>query len=457
MLKTGIIQPESVPGAFTANLRNIVTLYRDCVDKGAQIVLCPAMALSGINTGDLHYRAGFIDQLKAALNYLAKEIMHVPLLMAERYITCYSEHKLQIHILYGGRLYSQEDHLWIDAENPVFPLVKTEFAPGFELSIFQDSADLLIAMQSTSWPHHKPQDDKKNVKLHRAEWQLNVPTAILHPAGAQGEHILPGGSCLITPDDAIARLKLFEQDAAVITAADCVKKEKLPSALTLLRQALCKGTADFITRRGYQTAYVNLLETPYVPILLNLLKNTLPSLRIIGVIPLDDGLKEAAENAVRLAKKLHIEVSQLPVPSMPDALLHTSWLIRHMADEDDACYLSALCATDAFTEPARIRAAIAADFLPLGDLFMHDLKQLFPKEITLTAEQKESSRRLETLCRKENSAGVLLRDIPEHEAEIRRYQRLIEKTAPQRRKLPPRLRLSPRDRQRIPLIHGLRD
>lgn len=52
MLKTGLIQPETIPGHFPRNLRTIVELYRSCLDAGAELVLCPPLALSGVHTGN---------------------------------------------------------------------------------------------------------------------------------------------------------------------------------------------------------------------------------------------------------------------------------------------------------------------------------------------------------------------------------------------------------------------
>ena len=81
MLKTGFIQPETIPGHFPRNLRTIVELYRSCLDAGAELVLCPPLALSGVHTGELALRSGFRTQHRAALAYLAREIADVPLLL----------------------------------------------------------------------------------------------------------------------------------------------------------------------------------------------------------------------------------------------------------------------------------------------------------------------------------------------------------------------------------------
>ena len=81
MLKAGFIQPETIPGHFPKNLRTIVELYRSCLDAGAELVLCPPLALSGVHTGELALRSGFRTQHRAALAYLAREIADVPLLL----------------------------------------------------------------------------------------------------------------------------------------------------------------------------------------------------------------------------------------------------------------------------------------------------------------------------------------------------------------------------------------
>lgn len=65
MLKTGLIQPETIPGHFPRNLRTIVELYRSCLDGGAELVLCPPLALSGMHTGELALRDGFRSQHRA--------------------------------------------------------------------------------------------------------------------------------------------------------------------------------------------------------------------------------------------------------------------------------------------------------------------------------------------------------------------------------------------------------
>ncbi|MFR4223064.1 MAG: hypothetical protein ACLT38_05005 [Akkermansia sp.] len=80
MLKTGLIQPETIPGHFPRNLRTIVELYRSCVDGGAELVLCPPLALSGVHTGELALRSA-LDPAPGGPGLPGTEIADVPLLL----------------------------------------------------------------------------------------------------------------------------------------------------------------------------------------------------------------------------------------------------------------------------------------------------------------------------------------------------------------------------------------
>ena len=103
MLRTGLIQPETIPGQFPRNLRAIVELYRTCLDRGAEIVICPPLALGGMNTGELALRSGFRAQHQAALEYLAREIAEVPLLLGAP-----DAGGIRLYLLRLGRLLPQK-------------------------------------------------------------------------------------------------------------------------------------------------------------------------------------------------------------------------------------------------------------------------------------------------------------------------------------------------------------
>mgnify|MGYP001533014193 FL=1 len=133
MLKAGFIQPETIPGHFPKNLRTIVELYRSCLDAGAELVLCPPLALSGVHTGELALRSGFRTQHRAALAYLAREIADVPLLLGAA-----DAEGIRFHLLRNGLSFPRQAVIPPSPHGkdrvPVFGIRRTEDEAVFSVA-----------------------------------------------------------------------------------------------------------------------------------------------------------------------------------------------------------------------------------------------------------------------------------------------------------------------------------
>ena len=112
--------------------------------------------------------------------------------------------------------------------------------------------------------------------------------------------------------------------------------------------------------------------------------------------------------------------------------------MRQWAEEEGALPLSSLTGTDIMTEPRFLPAALAADFMPLGDLYETELANLFPGFISPAPEAAMRDGFLIRLHRKHESATELANRFPESEREIRRLQRQAPASccapSPERRK-----------------------
>ncbi|MFR4417199.1 MAG: hypothetical protein ACLT8E_07385 [Akkermansia sp.] len=100
-----------------------------------------------------------------------------------------------------------------------------------------------------------------------------------------------------------------------------------------------------------------------------------------------------------------------------------AWLMRQWAEEEGALLLSSLTGTDIMTAPRFLPAALAADFMPLGDLYETELANLFPGFISPAPEAARRDGFLIRLHREHESATELANRFPESEREIRRLQR----------------------------------
>lgn len=79
-MRIGIAQINALVGDFPGNAKRILAAYRECVEKGAELVVTPEMSLVGYPPRDLIFKSQFVPKCLQALDYLADEIGGVPLL-----------------------------------------------------------------------------------------------------------------------------------------------------------------------------------------------------------------------------------------------------------------------------------------------------------------------------------------------------------------------------------------
>ncbi|MBT8036840.1 MAG: NAD+ synthase [Verrucomicrobiae bacterium] len=80
-MKVGIAQINAVVGDFPGNAKRILAAYRECLEKGADLVVVPEMALVGYPPQDLIFKSEFVPKCLQALDYLADETGDVPLVV----------------------------------------------------------------------------------------------------------------------------------------------------------------------------------------------------------------------------------------------------------------------------------------------------------------------------------------------------------------------------------------
>lgn len=80
-MKIGIAQINAVVGDFPGNAKRILAAYRDCLEKGAELVVTPEMSLVGYPPRDLVFKSQFVPKCLQALDYLADETRSVPLIV----------------------------------------------------------------------------------------------------------------------------------------------------------------------------------------------------------------------------------------------------------------------------------------------------------------------------------------------------------------------------------------
>jgi len=80
-MKIGIAQLNAVVGDFPGNAKRILAAYRECLEKGAELVIVPELALVGYPPRDLLFKSQFVPKCLQALDYLADEVKDVPMIV----------------------------------------------------------------------------------------------------------------------------------------------------------------------------------------------------------------------------------------------------------------------------------------------------------------------------------------------------------------------------------------
>ena len=80
-MRIGFAQLNPVVGDITGNARKILEAYRALVDRGAELVLTPELAITGYPPQDLVFKSRFVPLNLEALEKLHAEVGDVPLLV----------------------------------------------------------------------------------------------------------------------------------------------------------------------------------------------------------------------------------------------------------------------------------------------------------------------------------------------------------------------------------------
>ncbi|MBR5184727.1 MAG: hypothetical protein IKW19_00375 [Akkermansia sp.] len=266
--KIGIIQNAPLPGDFSVNLRAIVQGYRECLDHGADIVVASSAALCGVEPHNLVTRRSFINQTKAALETLSRELGHAPLLLAAYTLTI-GDDELYVGMAGDG---DEETDPWMQNDRSIqlvpYLLEKdcvTELENnGIVLingsSFYVDTSDedilpaedndFIVRMPCTPWFAGAATADKES-----RTWEATMAGSVViccRPVGSVGGNVYGGGSGVYsTQGEILQRLPFFEAAAKVVDISKPAVVRHLPQEEELMCGALERGIRDNVRNNGF--------------------------------------------------------------------------------------------------------------------------------------------------------------------------------------------------------------
>lgn len=489
-LKIGVIQNSPLSADFSANLRSIVQAYRDCIDRGAELVIAPAYALTGAELLDLSQRGSFQQQNQLALETLAKEIAHAPLILASystaittideenifgimdfQDIQIDTKHILCPFLLEDGAVTQLEEG---EASDILGARIYVEVGDE-ESATDIDSLDLLVRLSTTAWHAGASISQEES---RRWEAQINhCPVINVHSLGYAEGKIFAGGSCFYNAQGTpVQRLPFFEAAQMVISLDAEGRALALPDEKELLHAAIVSSLRDYTRNMGYIGICLN-LDLPNSKLLALLCSEAVGAQKVHGI--------SFTQDSFTAEKSLGIQLKHLksPLDSSEDEYLQIlnddtlpslkarmkAALLTSYAEQEGIVLISALNRHQLLLGEFTLYGESCGKLLPFGGLYEMDL-YLLSKHISeerpdyFGALTEPSDPQIDNILHRtqdnncssnyliQESDGVLL------ENDVRYVQRRVLCSAEKRAQLPPVLCLeSKEERLQLPICHRLND
>ena len=300
-MKIGIAQINAVVGDFPGNAKRLLQAYRECLDKGAELVVSPEMSLVGYPPRDLVFKSQFVPKCLQALDYLASEVGEVPFLVgyvdhhesdeagkpfrnaagwlengevrAKRWKTL-----LPTYDVFDERRYFEPaescepiewqgkkigvticEDIWTDdyLDRPFY-----RRDPVQELK--ESGADLIINLSAS--PFHLGKPEQREEMLASVAKGAGLPLIYCNAIGAQDQLVFDGHSVAANADgEIVAGLAGFEEECSVVVlrqdAAETVPqaRDRMPQLpCEQLWRALVLGLRDYVQKTGFETVCLGL-------------------------------------------------------------------------------------------------------------------------------------------------------------------------------------------------------
>jgi len=296
-MKIGIAQINAVVGDFPGNAKRILSAYRACIEKGAELVMVPEMALVGYPPRDLLFKSQFVPKCLQALDYLADETRDIPLIVG--YVDfCHEDvvgkpfrnaaaflhkgevlHKVwktllpEYDVFDERRYFEPGDHcdpivwkgtrlgiticedIWTEdyLHRPLY-----DRDPAAELTA--KGVDLILNISASPFSLGKPV--RRQEMLAAVAMAAGAPLVYCNCVGGNDQLIFDGNSVAI---DAMGRplasLSSFAEECVVVDVSDEGSDEHAPAEISLEEEsyrALVLGLRDYAHKCGFTKACLGL-------------------------------------------------------------------------------------------------------------------------------------------------------------------------------------------------------
>jgi NAD+ synthase (glutamine-hydrolysing) len=356
-MRIGIAQINGVVGDFPGNAKRILAAYRECLEKGAELVVTPEMSLVGYPPRDLVFKSQFVPKCLQALDYLADEVKAVPLLVGyvdfhegesgkpfrnaaawlengeirrkfwKTLLPTYDVFDERRYFEPGGRCEPFEwmgkkfgvticEDIWTEdyLQRPFY-----DRDPVEELSAA--GADLLINLSAS--PYHLGKPENRRTMLGDVAKEVNLPVIYCNNVGGNDQLVFDGHSMVVDPSgDVIAQFGGFAEECRVVDVFAGGDTESLEAGdAEQLYDALVLGLRDYAHKCGFSTVCLGLSGGIDSALTAVIAADALGAENVRGLtMPSPYSSRGSVEDSFSLAQKIGIRCDEVSISAAFDAV-----------------------------------------------------------------------------------------------------------------------------------------
>ncbi len=351
-MKIALAQINPVVGDIQGNVRKIRAALAQAQKKGADLVVCPELCITGYPPRDLLELKSFIQENLEALEDLAKVVRHPAVLVG--YVDTNNRPGKKVlynaaALLSNGKILAKrfktllpaydvfdESRYFAPAEShePIFfrgvrlgvqicedmwhvPSLwpQTRYPQDPVAALARKGVDLFINLSCSPFHHDKSRLRLELVRHHVAKFKK--PFFFVNQVGGNDELIFDGRSFAVDPrGNLLAQAKAFAEDLPVIDTKACARNADpdFPPSIQDVHDALVLGLRDYARKCGFRKVLLGLSGGIDSSVTAALAVEALGSRNVLGVLmPSPYSSKGSVVDSLQLAKSLGIRTLSLPI------------------------------------------------------------------------------------------------------------------------------------------------
>ncbi|MGV3533185.1 MAG: NAD+ synthase [Chthoniobacteraceae bacterium] len=356
-MRIGLAQLNPTVGDLRGNREKILSAYRVLVERGADLVLTPELALTGYPPQDLVFKSRFVPQSLELLESIQAEVGDVPLVVG--YVDVNHGPGKPFHnaaaVLQKGqpiqRVFKSllptydvfNEERYFEPAESVAPVtingqkvgiticedIWTEkylprklYEEGPTAALVKQGAEIILNLSASPFTLGKVR--QRAEMLTELAQQYRVPIVYCNAVGGNDQLIFDGNSYVVTPaKGVVAKLGAFECELGVVDLASDAAAAPVAyqSEEAEVHDALCLGLRDYLHKCGFKSAVLGLSGGIDSAIVAYLAAHALGAENVLGVtMPTQYSSRGSVDDSRALAEKLGIRFLEIPIQNAFEAL-----------------------------------------------------------------------------------------------------------------------------------------